>query len=241
MKTFRVLGVAAILAMGLVQGSWAQASFDDEDDALHAKKTCEKYGDGPKADASAQKLSLACDKLKATPEKKADCYELPIDIVFHCSGNYPLILTYLEKQYSVLDATKNDARLISILSALSYYTYSIEVADIQDKKTTDFTMKPVTIFTKREARFRDNFNFYNNAIDSPVLIVSHHQFGSEKIKREYYQQLKRLIGRVNALWPTQVEAKYKAKEIPEDEYRALSLQRRAASKVLERYREKYGN
>jgi hypothetical protein len=241
MKNFRVLSVAAILAMGLVQGSWAQAGFDDEDDALHAKKTCEKYGDGPKADASAQKLAVACDKLKTTPDKKADCYELPIDIVFHCSGNYPLILTFLEKQYSILDSTQDEARLISILSALSYYTYSVEVSDIQDKKITDFTMKPLTLFTKREARFKNSYAFYNNSLDSPVLIVSHHQFGSEKIKREYYRELKRLMGRLNALWPTQVEAKYKAKQISEDEYRALTLQRRAATKILERYREKFDN
>jgi hypothetical protein len=49
------------------------------------------------------------------------------------------------------------------------------------------------------------------------------------------------MGRLNALWPAQVEAKYKAKQISEDEYRALTLQRRAATKVLERYREKYDN
>lgn len=225
-----------VLGMGLALPALADDSAKGQDEEQHARQVCEKYGDGEKAVASARKIAAGCDKVKPG-EKKADCYELPIDIVFHCSGDYRVTNDFLNRQYAALSGTQNAPRKVAILSVLSYYTYSIEVNDLLDKKLRDFTMAPVEQFLKREASFSGNYQFYNNAADVPLLILTHHQFGSEPTKRSYYKVLKRLYGRMNELWPTQVEAN--RKKMPADEYDALVLQRRALGKVLSRFREKY--
>jgi hypothetical protein len=235
--------VVGAMALGSLPGctegrkdGWAGMSHAGTSDKVRAPKAvpasetpAEEHAEGDGHDHSAefQYSSLAeamlgetkCMNIVEVPAKLA-CLDGVADFWFHNGGHYVESNPYLHMIRIMQAQVSIDPSLFEKMSSIAFYQFSDDVNDLVDGVRTDFSTRALDTLIAGEAAQAigqapnsEQFEFYNNAVDLPILIITHRQFGSEGMKKKYYAQMKHLFGRMQATWTLVDRSQYTREDI----------------------------